>query len=66
MYSLILYVSVEQSNIILVRFTESPEWSNPEYTPIHDRCTYIGLAQCRAGPLQPKPFPLDREPLVST
>jgi hypothetical protein len=28
------YVSVEQSNIILIRFTESPGWSNPEYTPI--------------------------------
>jgi hypothetical protein len=28
------YVSVEQSNIYLVRFTESPGWSNPEYTPI--------------------------------
>jgi hypothetical protein len=28
------YVSVEQTIIILVHFTESPGWSNPEYNPI--------------------------------
>jgi hypothetical protein len=58
------YVSVEQT-IILVHFTDSPGWSNPEYNPIHDRCTYIGLPRCRAGPLRLKPFPLGREPPVS-
>jgi hypothetical protein len=51
------YVRVEQTYIILIRFTESPGWSNPEYTPIHGRCTYIGLPRCRAGPLWLELFP---------
>jgi hypothetical protein len=28
------YVSVEQTVIILIHFTESPGWSNPENNPI--------------------------------
>jgi hypothetical protein len=64
-HKFIHYVSVEQTVIILIHFTESPGWSNPENNPRHDRCTYIGLPRCRAGPLQLEPFPLDREPPIS-
>jgi hypothetical protein len=32
-HKFIHYVSVEQTFIILIHFTEIPGWSNPEYNP---------------------------------